>query len=242
MSKERLSLDSRTSLSHIPNTHPKRSGDSNTHSSFADSVRTSLVKRGYNNVLPVDPIQKGGLLQFRRRGLSDSTQFYPLQITIPPPTTLFDLAGRFENPRKAPVPEGLRYSSVKSPPLNEPQLSAVLKVSTPTTALSATGTEFRNLTNASIFALPKFNLDKEMRLLQNLWTKRSLEIGDSPPFIYPTSPLIDVSDLKELQVAGSNFERSYFESDTETDDENDASKRYLALFLCENLIVEEHGC
>jgi len=191
-------------------------------------VRTSLVKIGYNDVLSTDPTLKGGLLQFRRKGLSDSKQFYPLQITIPPPTTLFDFAGRFENPRKAPVPQGPRFSDVNNQRTNDPQqLSALLEASTPATALSATATEFSNLTNASVFALPKFNPDKEMRILQNLWTKRSLEIGDSPPLIHRSSFASPSTHSPDESIAPQvNVERSYFESDTETDDDNDTMKRY----------------
>ena len=148
-----------------------------------------------------------------------------MQITIPPPTTLVELAGRFENPRKAPIPQGPRFSSTNAK--DDTQLSALLEM-TPSGGLSATATEFSNLTNASVFALPKFNPEKEMRILQNLWTKRSLEIGDSPPLIHRSSFTASSTNIpEEPGVPEVNVERSYFESDTETEDENDSMKRYI---------------
>jgi len=70
-----------------------------------------MLRRGYQDILP-DNAAKTGLLQTRRRGYSESRQFFPLQIQIPPTTTLCDLEGRFENPRKAPLPGGLQYNTV----------------------------------------------------------------------------------------------------------------------------------
>ena len=75
----------------------------------ADTVRTAVLRRGYHNVFP----EKVGLLQVRRRGYSDSRQFLPLQISVPPTSSLCDIEGRFENPRKAPLPQGLKYNTMQ---------------------------------------------------------------------------------------------------------------------------------
>ena len=69
-----------------------------------------MLRRGYNDVFP----EKVGLLQVRRRGYSDSKQFFPLQISVPPTSTLCDIEGRFENPRKAPLPQGLKYNTTQT--------------------------------------------------------------------------------------------------------------------------------
>jgi hypothetical protein len=69
-----------------------------------------MSRRGYYDGLP----EKIGLLQFRRRGYSDSKQYFPLQISVPPTSPLCDIEGRFENPRKAPLPQGLKYNTTQS--------------------------------------------------------------------------------------------------------------------------------
>ena len=102
--RERQFLDS----PHIPSqSYPSRIAKDG---SFADTVRASILRRGYRDILP----EKVGLLQVRRRGYSDSKQFLPLQISVPPASTLCDIEGRFENPRKAPLPQGLKYNTMQT--------------------------------------------------------------------------------------------------------------------------------
>ena len=79
-----------------------------------------MLRRGYNDVLP----EKVGLLQLRRRGYSDSGQFLRLQITVPPTSTLCDIEGRFENPREAPLPQGLKYNTAQTTNLSVPLQSS----------------------------------------------------------------------------------------------------------------------
>lgn len=101
--KQRQSLDS----PRIPSqSFPSKIAKQGT---FADTVRASILRRGYYDILP----EKVGLLQLRRRGYSDSKQFLPLQISVPPTSTLCDIEGRFENPRKAPLPQGLKYNTTR---------------------------------------------------------------------------------------------------------------------------------
>jgi len=69
-----------------------------------------MLRRGYLDI--PDYISKVGIIQARRKAHSNnSTQFYPLQITVPPYSVLCDVGGRFENPRPAPIPQGLKYST-----------------------------------------------------------------------------------------------------------------------------------
>ena len=76
---------------------------------LTETVRASMLRRGYD-ILP----EKVGFLQLRRRGYSESKQFLPLQISVPPTSTLCDIEGRFENPRKAPLPQGLKYNTMQT--------------------------------------------------------------------------------------------------------------------------------
>jgi hypothetical protein len=104
--RDRQSLDSQCLPSQTNSLRSAKDG------SFADTVRASIMRRGYQDFfLP----EKFGLLQFRRRGYSDSRQFLPLRISIPPTSTLCDIEGRFENPRKAPLPQGLKYNTTTVP-------------------------------------------------------------------------------------------------------------------------------
>lgn len=80
---------------------------------FADSVRASMLRRGYHD-LPTDYATRVIGIQARRRGLSDSKQFAPLQINVPPVSTLCELEGRFENPRKAPQPQGIKFNAIQN--------------------------------------------------------------------------------------------------------------------------------
>ena len=73
--------------------------------------------------------------------------------------------------------------------------------------------EFNDLAQASIFALPKFDPEKEMRTLQNLWIKRG-STDDPPPLICrPQRPSQDDFPDDPAQ------ERSFFESDSDSDEE-----------------------
>jgi hypothetical protein len=95
--KERQSLDVATNT-------PR------TNTTFADNVRASLTRRGYPDIQGCN--DNIGIIQARRRGYSDSKQILPLHIKVPPTTSLCELDGRFENPRKAPLPQGLKYNTV----------------------------------------------------------------------------------------------------------------------------------
>ena len=101
---------------------------------FADTVRSSMLRRGYQDIL-YDNATKTGLLQTRRRGYSESRQFFPLQIRIPTTATLCDLEGRFENPRKAPLPGGLQYNTVP-PRVDTPPPTEIIPPSTPIGTIS----------------------------------------------------------------------------------------------------------
>ena len=102
--KERQSLDSPRFLSQLY--HARNSKDG----TFIENFRASMLKRGYHDIL-------ADSLQLRRRGYSAPKQFIPLQIRIPPTSTLCDLDGLFENPRPAPLPQGLRYNTAQHPPI-----------------------------------------------------------------------------------------------------------------------------
>jgi hypothetical protein len=212
--KERQSLDS---------PHFSYSSRTSKDGTFADTIRTSMLRRGYHDVLP----ERVGLLQVRRRGYSDSRQFFPLKISVPPTSTLCDIEGRFENPRKAPLPQGLKYNTTQTS--IPPQPSSDTPPGTIGTFLSTLwltiidirSPELNNLSQASVFALPKFDAEKEMRMLQNLWTKRC-SIGDPPPLICRSPQLSQ--DITEIV---DSSERSFFESDSDSEDEEVSNKRYV---------------
>ena len=82
-------------------------------------------------------------------------------------------------------------------------------------------TDFNDLTKASVFSLPRFDPQKEMQKLQNLWSKRGT-LGAPPPLINRSSLQIKSPSPRVPDKAPQ--ERSFFESDTDTDDE-DYSKR-----------------
>ena len=189
-----------------------------------------MLRRGYLDILP-DSSVKPTLLQLRRRGYSvDSKQFLPLRIHIPPTTTLCDLDGRFENPRPAPLPQGLKYNTIQNPPIPPPPTQFFPEPITPPpfgtshTDSANYGVEFHNLSQVSVFALPKFDPEKEMKTLQNLWSKRCSK--DPPPLICRSPfPPQDIQDLHS-----TNEERSFFESDSDSEDE-EVNPRRFALFL-----------
>ena len=91
--------------------------------------------------------------------------------------------------------------------------------------------EFNNLSQVSVFALPKFDPEKEMRMLQNLWSKRC-STGDPQPLICRTTPEI-VDDGEDPQ------ERSFFETDSDSEDEEVAARKFV--FHVIGLIVGNRG-
>jgi len=82
--------------------------------------------------------------------------------------------------------------------------------------------EFNNLSQVSVFALPKFDPEKEMRMLQNLWSKRC-SIGDPQPLICRASrPSQEVVEDRDDPTP----EKSFFETDSDSEDEEFAAKRF----------------
>jgi hypothetical protein len=81
-------------------------------------------------------------------------------------------------------------------------------------------TEFSDLSQVSIFALPRFDPEKEMRTLQNLWSKRNS--GSGVPLIFRTEPQEPITE----QLSDTSIERSYFESDSDSD-EDEYAKRFV---------------
>jgi hypothetical protein len=73
---------------------------------FAETIRDSMFRRdvhpGY--------VQQVGIIQTRRKGYRDPRNFYPLQINVPTDASLTDITNCFENPRKAPHPQGPKYN------------------------------------------------------------------------------------------------------------------------------------
>jgi hypothetical protein len=67
-------------------------------SSFAEGVRDSMKRRGYNISLLQD-------------GRDSRSRYISQSINVPPTSTLCDITDRFENPRKAPLPQGLKYNT-----------------------------------------------------------------------------------------------------------------------------------
>jgi hypothetical protein len=178
-----------------------------------------MLRRGYPDI--PEHISKIGMIQARRKGYADSTRFYPLQITVPPYSVLCDVQGRFENPRPAPIPQGLKYNTTANSPSTSQQDNAGLGIislirGSDVVDLNA---EVNDLTKASIFSLPRFDPEKEMRMLQNLWSKRGSLVV--PPLI-----LCSPRHLQSPSLAtGSCQERSFFESDSDDDEDEDYSKR-----------------
>ena len=199
-----------------------------------------MLRRGYYDVLP----EKVGLLQLRRRGYSDSKQFLPLQIRVPPTSTLCDIEGRFENPRRAPLPQGLKYNTMQTVAPQHPNSTSDC-LSTPSifgmshlvdaNLVEERTPEFSDYLQASIFARPKFNPETEMKKLQNLWKKRCSN-GDPPPLIC-RSPQ---QSPESLQTPDPTQDRSFFESDSDSEDEEVSAKRFVD-FLPTLLIVVNPG-
>jgi hypothetical protein len=179
---------------------------------FADTVRDSMFRRG-NQDLPADYIQQVGVIQARRKAYPDPKQFFPLQINVPQDPSLSDITNCFENPRKAPLPRGPKYNCRSSNLSLTPDITGTTYWSRLTIDMRIT--EFSDLTQASVFSLPKFDPEQELRKLQSLWSKRScLEARN---FLTSSrSPIFD-----KLQ------EQSFFENDSE--DEDESPKRYADL-------------
>ena len=198
---------------------------------FADSVRASMSRRGYHD-LPTDYATRVGI-QARRRGFSDSKQYAPLQINVPPVSTLCELEGRFENPRKAPLPQGIKFSAtqngiaspmpISSSTTNTPGIIPQFFFVADTISVARTP-EVKNIAQASIFSLPKFDPEREMRKLQSLWTRRGALIL-SPLFRRSTSPRQQMLGPSMLNLSGGRREVSFFEEDSETEDEDASSRK-----------------
>jgi hypothetical protein len=95
-------------------------------------------------------------------------------------------------------------------------------------------TEFSDLSQVSIFSLPRFDPEREMRTLQNLWSKRNSNTESLCPVMLRSESPQDISG----QSSDSSFEKSFFESDSDSDDEDVNSKR-LVYFL--SLTSGNHG-
>ena len=182
---------------------PSQVQSSKDNDTFAETVRDSMLRRGYQVVFP----------DYFNNGLPD-LQSYPLQINVTSASTLFDITDRFENPRKAPLPHGLKYNTQNSncpaTPANitgRPYRSVLM--------IDMRVTEFNDLSQASIFCLPRFNPEKELKTLQNLWSRRG-SLGP-PPHLLPSS---------KSPILAEPTERSFFESDS--DSEEDSKKRYCS--------------
>ncbi len=196
-----------------------------------------MLRRGYHDVLP----EKPGLLQVRRRGYSESKQFLPLQISVPPISTLCEIEGRFENPRKAPLPQGLKYNTMQTVAPQHSNSSSDCP-STPSTigmthlvnanVVADRTPEFSDYSQASIFALPKFDPEKEMKMLQNLWKNRCSN-GDPPPLIC-RSPQ---PSPESREVPDPTQDRSFFESDSDCEDEEVSAKRFVTFFTALLMVV-----
>jgi hypothetical protein len=160
-----------------------------------------MLRRGYQDVFPSN----------LNNGFPD-LHSYPLQLNIPSTSTLCDITDRFENPRKAPLPQGLKYNTQNTNCLATPA-NITGRSNRSILIIDLRVTEFNNLSQASIFCLPRFNPEKELKTLQNLWSKRcSLE---PQPHLLPSS---------RSPIPAEPIERSFFESDSDSEDES--KKRY----------------
>jgi hypothetical protein len=167
-----------------------------------------MLRRGYQDVLP----------GYFNNSLPD-LQSYPLQINFTSTSTLCDITDRFENPRKAPLPHGLRYNTQNSNcPANPANLSG--RPCRFLLTIDLRVTEFNDLSQASIFCLPRFNPERELKTLQNLWSRRC-SLGPPPPHLLPSS---------KSPILAEPTERSFFESDSESEEES--KRRYCACREC----------
>jgi hypothetical protein len=196
---------------------------------LGDNIRASMLRRGYAG-FSSDYANKVVGIQARRRGLSDSKQFAPLQISVPPVASLYEFEGRFENPRIAPQPQGLAFNArqgTATPPPKAPSLAT-----TPGTFSgygnnvgTAKTVEVKNISQASVFSLPKFDPEREMRKLQNLWTRRGSIL---------LSPILRRSPSPRPRAFGSfeseeRREVSFFEDDSESDCDDEIMMRRLRI-------------
>jgi chorismate mutase len=81
-------------------------------------------------------------------------------------------------------------------------------------------TEFTDLSQASIFSLPRFDPERELRMLQNLWLKR--RANDPPPLVIRST---EITEEVDDHVSDTSTERSFFESDSDEDDEETTPKK-----------------
>jgi hypothetical protein len=104
---DRQSLDT----PRIPSQIPSKPRDV----TFSEIPRPTIFRRGLQDTHPPSATtSKTSLIQARRRrGYSDSSQFLPLHIHVPTPVPRSEPAGCFENPRKAPLPHGLKFNTTQ---------------------------------------------------------------------------------------------------------------------------------
>lgn len=185
---------------------------------------------------------KGGSLQARRRGCSDPRQLLSVKTQSHPPVPNVVLDTRFENPRKAPVPQGLRFNprrTLQISPFSSGSSTAVYSdesdaPSTPATVIRSsllriwinqvelTSPDLKDIAKVSVFRLPVFDPEKEMAKLRMLWKKKWPEESLSPPLMLPIRPRSD--GLLRTRLP----EPSFFESDSESEDEEFSLKRSLS--------------
>jgi hypothetical protein len=105
---------------------------------IAEIPTPPMFRRGLADAHP-HPTSRMSLIQARRRrGYSDSSQFLPLHIHVPPPVPRSEPAGSFENPRKAPLPHGLKFNTTQSHRVSSH--SSTLTTSTSSTTSDAPST------------------------------------------------------------------------------------------------------
>jgi hypothetical protein len=171
---ERQSLDT----PRIPSQIPSKPRDV----AFSEIARSTIFRRGFQDTHP-NSTSKTSLIQARRRrGYSESNQFLPLHIHVPPPVPRFEPAGYFENPRKAPLPHGLKFNTTQ--PHRVPSHSSTVSTcssssttsDTPSTPLTVIGThlppmklvncEMFNPLNSGTFLKPRFSNSPDSILIR----------------------------------------------------------------------------
>lgn len=193
-----------------------------------------MVRKGFCDILHNNSFGTS-LVQYQRRGSPDLKQLSSMQVTLPLLTTLCDYEGRFENPRKAPLPQGPKLNSLQLLSSTAPSESATSSLINPisnlpdgyqlvSVVLTVAGkpaTEFGDLSKVSIFSLPKFDLEKEIKMLQCLWSKRW-------PHLSSVSVLCRRSRLPEdlCRYVINEKESSFFETDSESEKEESNWGRY----------------
>jgi len=125
--KERHPIQTQISLSLLsPRLDSSKYSHSNTGMSFTENDRASTARRVSAGFPPDSENNVMGIQARRRRGTSKSKQVAPLQISVPPVAALYEVEGRFENPRKAPQPQGVAFNARQpgtgTPPATSPRM------------------------------------------------------------------------------------------------------------------------